>query len=50
MGASGGDGMSYTMYPIISFLGVLLVGGLALITDASIRLIRDLRRKLCGTC
>jgi hypothetical protein len=42
--------MSYTMYPVIGFLGVLLVGGLALISDASVRLVRDLRRKSCGIC
>ena len=42
--------MSYTMYPVIGFLGVLLVGGVALITDAGVRLLRDLRRRSCGTC
>jgi hypothetical protein len=42
--------MSYTMYPVVGFLGALLVGGIALITDASIRVVRDLRRKSCGTC
>jgi hypothetical protein len=42
--------MSYTMYPVIGFLGVLLVGGVALIADAGIHLVRDLRRKSCGIC
>ncbi len=42
--------MSYTMYPVLGFLGVLLVGGIALIADAGINLIRDLRRKPCGIC
>jgi hypothetical protein len=35
---------------VVGFLGVLLVGGIALIADAGVRLIRDLRSKLCGTC
>jgi len=35
---------------LIGFLGVLLVGGVALIADGSVRLFSDLRRKLCGTC
>jgi hypothetical protein len=42
--------VSYAMYPVFGFLGVLLVGGIALIADAGIRLIRDLRSKLCGIC
>ena len=42
--------MSYTMYPVIGFLAVLLAGGVTLIVDAGIRLIRDLRGKPCGTC
>ena len=42
--------MSYTKYPVIGFLGVLLVGGIALIADAGIQVVRDLRSKLCGTC
>ena len=46
----GGDEMSFTMYPVVGFLGVLLVGGVALITDAGIRLLRDVRRKSCGIC
>lgn len=39
--------MSYTMYlySLIAFLGVLLVGGVALIADAGVRLVRDHRRK-----
>jgi hypothetical protein len=40
----GGDELSYTMFPILAFLGVLLAGGVALITDAGIRLLRDFRR------
>ena len=42
--------MSYTMFPVMGFLGVLLIGGVALIADGGIRLFGDLRRKLCGTC
>jgi hypothetical protein len=42
--------VSYTLYPVFGFLGVLLVGGIALIADAGIRIIRDLRSKLCGIC
>jgi hypothetical protein len=42
--------MSYTMYPVIGFLGILLVGGVALITDAGFRLVRDVRRRSCGIC
>jgi hypothetical protein len=42
--------MSYTMFPVIGFLGVLLIGGVTLIMDAGIRLARDLRRKSCGIC
>jgi len=38
------------MYPVLGFLGVLLVGGTALIADAAIHLIRDLGRKSCGIC
>jgi hypothetical protein len=34
----------------MGFMGVLLVGGVALIADAGIRLIRDLRSKPCGIC
>jgi hypothetical protein len=39
--------MSYTiyLYALIAFLGVLLAGGVALITDGSLRLVRDVRRK-----
>ena len=36
--------MNYTLIPLMAFLAVLLVGGIALIADAGIRLIRDLRR------
>ena len=36
--------MGYTIYPVIGFLGVLLIGGVALITDAGLRIFRDLRR------
>jgi len=36
--------MSYTMFPVVAFLGVLLAAGIALIADGSIRLLRDLRR------
>ena len=36
--------MSYTMFPVAAFLGVLLAAGVALIADGSIRLLRDLRR------
>ena len=36
--------MSYTLIPLIAFLAVLLVGGIALIADAGIRLLRGLRR------
>ena len=42
--------MSFTIYPVLGFLGILLVGGVALIADAGIRLIHDLRSKPCGTC
>ena len=39
--------MSYTMYlySLIAFLGMLLAGGVALITDAGVRMVRDHRRK-----
>jgi hypothetical protein len=36
--------MSYTMYPVIAFLAVLLFGGVVLIADAGLRIFRDLRR------
>ena len=36
--------MSYTMYPVIGFLTVLLFGGVVLIADAGLRIFRDLRR------
>ena len=36
--------MSYTMFPVVAFPGVLLAAGIALIADGSIRLLRDLRR------
>jgi hypothetical protein len=42
--------MSYTIYPVIGFLGLLLAGGVTLIADAGIRLVHDLRSKPCGTC
>ena len=48
-GIEGGE-MSYTVYPVIGFLGVLLVGGITLIADAGVRLIRDLRSRSCGIC
>ena len=39
--------MSYTIYLhlLIGFLGILLTGGVALIADGSLRLVRDIRRK-----
>ena len=40
--------MSHTMYDVIGFMGVLLVGSVALIADVGIRLISDLRSKSCG--
>jgi hypothetical protein len=45
-----GRKMSYTIYPVLGFLGLLLAGGVTLIADAGIRLVHDLRRKMCGTC
>jgi len=36
--------MSYTLIPLAVFLSVLLVGGVALLADAGIRLIRGERR------
>ena len=42
--------MSYKIYPVIGFLGLLLAGGVTLIADAGIRWVRDLRSKPCGTC
>jgi hypothetical protein len=36
--------MSYQMIPLIVFLVVLLAGGLALIGDAGLRLLRGQRR------
>jgi hypothetical protein len=33
------------LYSLIAFLGLLLVGGAALITDGTLRLIHDVRRK-----
>jgi hypothetical protein len=36
--------MRYQMIPLIVFLAVLLVGGLALIGDAGLRLLRGQRR------
>jgi hypothetical protein len=36
--------MSYPLIPVFVFLGVLLAGGVALIADAGVRLLRDLRR------
>jgi hypothetical protein len=35
---------------VVGFLGVLLIGGVALVTDGGIRLLRDVRRKSCGIC
>ena len=36
--------MSYTLFPLVIFLGVLFVGGIALIADGGIRLLRGQRR------
>ena len=36
--------MTYTIYPVIGFLAVLLFGGVVLIADAGLRIFRDLRR------
>jgi hypothetical protein len=32
------------MFSVLGFLGLLLIGGVALIADAGIRLLRDVRR------
>jgi len=36
--------MNYTLIPLVAFLVVLLLGGIALIADAGIRLARGHRR------
>ena len=36
--------MNYTLIPLVAFLLVLLLGGIALIADAGIRLLRSHRR------
>jgi hypothetical protein len=36
--------MSYRLIPLVIFLAVLLVGGIALIADAGIRVLRGQRR------
>ena len=36
--------MNYTLIPLVAFLAVLLLGGIALIADAGIRLVRGHRR------
>jgi hypothetical protein len=36
--------MSYTAIPLVVFLGVELVGGIALLADAGIRLLRERRK------
>jgi hypothetical protein len=40
----GGAEMSYRVIPLLVFLGIELVGGIALFTDAGIRLLRERRR------
>lgn len=42
--------MSYELISLVIFLGVLLAGGVGLIADAGVRLIRRERSKSCGIC
>ena len=38
--------MFYELIPILIFLGILLTGGIALIADGSIRIVRDIQISL----
>jgi hypothetical protein len=40
----GGDELTYRVIPLLVFLGIQFVGGIALFADAGLRLLRERRK------